>query len=124
MYFNRNQRVNNTHQYSSPKLESHFDDSRLNRDLNNHQAWRKTPWQRLHQWTFEHRVNNWVSDVLISCTITFLVMFIANVIIDYGIGNSWFGPLAAPIGTLWPQIMPALGALIALLTILRHRPYY
>lgn len=64
----------------------------------------------------------WITDIAVSAVVAFVIIFIANAIINLGIEMSWFGSWSAGVSMLWPEIMMPATILLAIFFAINHAP--
>lgn len=66
----------------------------------------------------------WIIDIAVSAVVAFVLVFIANAIINLGIEMSWFGGWSDGISMLWPEIMLPAAILLAIFFAINHAPQH
>lgn len=64
----------------------------------------------------------WITDIAVSAVVAFVIVSIANAIINLGLEMSWFGSWSAGISMLWSEIIIPTTILLAIFFAINHAP--
>lgn len=64
----------------------------------------------------------WITDIAVSAVVAFVIVSIANAIINLGLEMSWFGSWSSGISMLWSEIIIPTTILLAIFFAINHAP--